>query len=256
MAAFLAQAAVRRTPVVLDGVVSGAAALLAEELAPGSRAWWVAGHRSTEPAHTLVLEQLDLTPLLELNMRLGEGSGATTAIPLITMAVRVLTDMATFADAGVSGPADGVAADARADASEVVAPAPSPGAVAAAEPQFLAPEDAEPAHATDAGTGTPEPERDTSPADADATPSGRTTAADTGPQGTSPADATPQSSDTTATEPGTPGTGPTPQSGDTTPAGTATPEAETTPRDATSADATPGGAAGSPERGAGATPAT
>jgi nicotinate-nucleotide--dimethylbenzimidazole phosphoribosyltransferase len=106
MAAFLAQAAVRRTPVVLDGVVSGAAALLAEELAPGARAWWVAGHRSTEPAHTLVLEQLDLTPLLEMTMRLGEGSGATAALPLLTMAVRVLTDMATFDDAGVSGPAE------------------------------------------------------------------------------------------------------------------------------------------------------
>ncbi|MBB4904768.1 nicotinate-nucleotide--dimethylbenzimidazole phosphoribosyltransferase [Actinophytocola algeriensis] len=116
MAAFLAQAAVRRTPVVLDGVVSGAAALLAEELAPGARAWWVAGHRSTEPAHTLVLEQLDMTPLLELNMRLGEGSGATTAIPLLTMAVQVLTDMATFADAGVSGPATEAAA------TETVAP--------------------------------------------------------------------------------------------------------------------------------------
>jgi nicotinate-nucleotide--dimethylbenzimidazole phosphoribosyltransferase len=106
MAAFLAQAAVRRTPVVLDGVVSGAAALLAEELAPGARAWWVAGHRSTEPAHTLVLEQLDLKPLLELGMRLGEGSGATAAIPLLTMASQVLTDMATFEDAGVSGPAE------------------------------------------------------------------------------------------------------------------------------------------------------
>jgi nicotinate-nucleotide--dimethylbenzimidazole phosphoribosyltransferase len=104
MAAFLAQAAVRRTPVVLDGVVSGAAALLAEELAPGARAWWVAGHRSTEPAHTLVLDQLDLKPLLELNMRLGEGSGATAAIPLLTMAAQVLLDMATFEDAGVSSP--------------------------------------------------------------------------------------------------------------------------------------------------------
>lgn len=105
MAAFLAQAAVRRTPVVLDGVISGAAALLAEELAPGARAWWVAGHRSTEPAHTLVLDQLDLKPLLEMDMRLGEGSGAAAAIPLLTMAVQVLTDMATFEDAGVSGPA-------------------------------------------------------------------------------------------------------------------------------------------------------
>jgi hypothetical protein len=93
--------------VVLDGVVSGAAALLAEELAPGARAWWVAGHRSTEPAHSLVLEQLDMRPLLEMDMRLGEGSGATAAIPLLTMAVRVLTDMATFADAGVSGPDTG-----------------------------------------------------------------------------------------------------------------------------------------------------
>jgi nicotinate-nucleotide--dimethylbenzimidazole phosphoribosyltransferase len=105
MAAFLAQAAVRKTPVVLDGVISGAAALLAEELAPGARSWWVAGHRSTEPAHTLVLEQLDLKPLLEMNMRLGEGSGATAAIPLLTMAVDILNNMATFADAGVSGPA-------------------------------------------------------------------------------------------------------------------------------------------------------
>lgn len=118
MAAFLAQAAIRRTPVVLDGVVSGAAALLAEELAPGARAWWVAGHRSTEPAHTLVLEQLDLEPLLEMNMRLGEGSGATAAIPLLSMAVQVLSDMATFADAGVTD------RDAEPEAAEeVVAPA-------------------------------------------------------------------------------------------------------------------------------------
>jgi nicotinate-nucleotide--dimethylbenzimidazole phosphoribosyltransferase len=102
MAGFLAQAAVRRTPVVLDGVISGAAALVAEELAPGAHAWWVAGHRSTEPAHTLVLEQLDLEPLLDLKMRLGEGSGATAAIPLLTMAVQVMRDMATFAEAGIS----------------------------------------------------------------------------------------------------------------------------------------------------------
>jgi len=104
MAGFLAQAAVRRTPVVLDGVVSGAAALVAEELAPGARAWWVAGHRSTEPSHTLVLEQLDLEPLLDLKMRLGEGTGATAAIPLLTMAVKVLAEMATFDEAGISGP--------------------------------------------------------------------------------------------------------------------------------------------------------
>ncbi|MGH3878923.1 MAG: nicotinate-nucleotide--dimethylbenzimidazole phosphoribosyltransferase [Actinophytocola sp.] len=104
MAGFLAQAAVRRTPVVLDGVVSGAAALVAEELAPGARGWWVAGHRSPEPAHALVLEQLDLEPLLDLRMRLGEGTGAVAAIPLLTMAAAILSDMATFADAGITSP--------------------------------------------------------------------------------------------------------------------------------------------------------
>jgi nicotinate-nucleotide--dimethylbenzimidazole phosphoribosyltransferase len=107
MAGFLAQAAVRRTPVVLDGVVSGAAALVAEELAPGARGWWVAGHRSTEPAHALVLEQLDLEPLLDMKMRLGEGTGATAAIPLLSMSVRILAEMATFDEAGISGPSAG-----------------------------------------------------------------------------------------------------------------------------------------------------
>ncbi|HEX2298874.1 MAG TPA: nicotinate-nucleotide--dimethylbenzimidazole phosphoribosyltransferase [Pseudonocardiaceae bacterium] len=105
MTGFLAQAAVRRTPVILDGLAAGAAALLAEELAPGAREWWVAGHRSVEPAHTLVLEHLQLTPVLELGMRLGEGSGAVAALPLLQMAARVLAEMATFDDAGVSGPA-------------------------------------------------------------------------------------------------------------------------------------------------------
>jgi nicotinate-nucleotide--dimethylbenzimidazole phosphoribosyltransferase len=106
MAAFLAQAAVRRTPVILDGVICGAAALVAAELAPGASDWWVAGHRSAEPAHTLVLEQLDLKPLLEFDMRLGEGSGAAAAIPLLSASVRILAEMATFTDAGVSGPAE------------------------------------------------------------------------------------------------------------------------------------------------------
>lgn len=105
MAGFLAQAAVRRTPVILDGLAAGAAALLAEEFAPGAREWWVAGHRSVEPAHTLVLEHLQLEPLLELGLRLGEGSGAVAALPLLQMAARVLAEMATFDDAGISGPA-------------------------------------------------------------------------------------------------------------------------------------------------------
>ncbi|WP_234995701.1 nicotinate-nucleotide--dimethylbenzimidazole phosphoribosyltransferase [Streptoalloteichus hindustanus] len=112
MAGFLAQAAVRRTPVVLDGVVVGAAALVAEELAPGAREWWVAGHRSAEPAHTMVLDHLELRPLLEMDMRLGEGSGAVAALPLLAMAVRVLGEMATFEDAGVSDRPAGLTANA------------------------------------------------------------------------------------------------------------------------------------------------
>jgi nicotinate-nucleotide--dimethylbenzimidazole phosphoribosyltransferase len=103
MAGFLAQAAARRTPVLLDGMVVGAAALVAEQLAPTARSWWLASHRSVEPAHALVLDHLGLKPLLELHMRLGEGSGALAALPLVMMAGRVLAEMATFADAGVSG---------------------------------------------------------------------------------------------------------------------------------------------------------
>lgn len=102
MAGFLAQAAVRRTPVLLDGVVVTAAALVADQLAPGARAWWRAGHRSTEPAHTLALQHLDLEPILDLGMRLGEGSGAAVALPVLRAAVATLASMATFDAAGIS----------------------------------------------------------------------------------------------------------------------------------------------------------
>ncbi len=111
LAGFLAQAAVRRTPVLLDGLVVGAAAMVADQLAPGARAWWRAGHRSTEPAHGLVLDHLSLTPLLELDLRLGEASGALAALPLVTMAGRLLAEMATFADAGVSEGGAGASED-------------------------------------------------------------------------------------------------------------------------------------------------
>lgn len=104
LAGFLAQAAVRRTPVVLDGLVTGAAALVAEEFAPGAHRWWLAGHRSAEPGSDVVLEHLDLEPLVDARMRLGEGSGAVTALPMLTAAVRVLREMATFSEAGVGGP--------------------------------------------------------------------------------------------------------------------------------------------------------
>ncbi|MCZ4078847.1 nicotinate-nucleotide--dimethylbenzimidazole phosphoribosyltransferase [Rhodococcus sp. H36-A4] len=102
MAGFLAQAAHRRTPVILDGLVVTAAALVAEESARGAREWWIAGHRSSEPAHSIALRHLRIEPLLELDMRLGEGSGALTALPLVHAAIAALKDMSTFADAGVS----------------------------------------------------------------------------------------------------------------------------------------------------------
>jgi nicotinate-nucleotide--dimethylbenzimidazole phosphoribosyltransferase len=102
MAGFLAQAAVRRTPVVLDGVVSAAAALVAEALAPGAKAWWVAGHRSTEPAQHAALSSLGLDPLVDVGMRLGEGTGGLLAVPILRAAVLTLAEMATFDEAGVS----------------------------------------------------------------------------------------------------------------------------------------------------------
>ena len=102
MAGFLAQAAVRRTPVMLDGIVSGAAALVAERLAPGAKAWWAAGHRSVEPAHTRALESLGLAPLVDLGLRLGEGTGALLAVPLLIAAADTLAGMATFDEANVS----------------------------------------------------------------------------------------------------------------------------------------------------------
>lgn len=101
MAGFLAQAAIRRTPVLLDGLVVTAAALVAEELAPGARAWWQAGHRSTEPAHSLALSHLRLDPIVDLGMRLGEGTGAAVALPIVRAAIAALASMATFAEAGI-----------------------------------------------------------------------------------------------------------------------------------------------------------
>ncbi|MDO4929427.1 MAG: nicotinate-nucleotide--dimethylbenzimidazole phosphoribosyltransferase [Corynebacterium sp.] len=103
MAGFLAQASVCATPVILDGVVVTAAALWANQLAPGASAWWLAGHRSAEPAHTRALEALNLTPLVDnYSMRLGEGSGAALALPLVKAATAILSEMATFDSAGVS----------------------------------------------------------------------------------------------------------------------------------------------------------
>ena len=106
MAGFLAQAAIRRTPMLLDGLVVTAAAMAAERMAPGVRAWWRAGHRSPEPAHAAALAALNLEPILDLGLRLGEGTGAALALPVLRAAVATCASMATFDDAGVSGGPD------------------------------------------------------------------------------------------------------------------------------------------------------
>jgi nicotinate-nucleotide--dimethylbenzimidazole phosphoribosyltransferase len=95
-------AAAHRLPVVIDGFISGAGALIAAGLAPQGKDYLIAAHLSVERGHRLVLERLGLTPLLNLTMRLGEGTGAALGISLVEAAVKVLNEMATFADAGVS----------------------------------------------------------------------------------------------------------------------------------------------------------
>jgi nicotinate-nucleotide--dimethylbenzimidazole phosphoribosyltransferase len=95
-------AASGRSVVLLDGFISGVAALVATRLAPALDAYLVAAHRSPEPGHALVLEALGLEPLLDLELRLGEGSGAALALPLLSAARAILVDMATFADTGVT----------------------------------------------------------------------------------------------------------------------------------------------------------
>jgi nicotinate-nucleotide--dimethylbenzimidazole phosphoribosyltransferase len=88
--------------VLLDGFITGAAALAAERIRPGARASMAAAHRSPEPGHALVLEALGLDPLLDLGLRLGEGSGAALALPLLDAALAILDEMATFDSAGVT----------------------------------------------------------------------------------------------------------------------------------------------------------
>ncbi|MCZ0928524.1 nicotinate-nucleotide--dimethylbenzimidazole phosphoribosyltransferase [Vreelandella janggokensis] len=99
--AYLA-AAVHRLPAVVDGFIATVAALVACRLCPAVRGYLVFGHRSEEPGHATALEALDAQPLLALGMRLGEGSGAALAFPLLQAAAGMLNEMATFADAGVS----------------------------------------------------------------------------------------------------------------------------------------------------------
>ncbi|GIW13185.1 MAG: nicotinate-nucleotide--dimethylbenzimidazole phosphoribosyltransferase [Tepidiforma sp.] len=107
LAGLVIGAAERRIPVVLDGFITGAAALLAAALAPSCRAYLIASHRSVEPGHGAILAVLGLEPLLDLGLRLGEGTGAALALQLIDAALAVRDEMATFDEAGVSERSEG-----------------------------------------------------------------------------------------------------------------------------------------------------
>jgi nicotinate-nucleotide--dimethylbenzimidazole phosphoribosyltransferase len=102
LAGVIIGAASRRVAVVLDGFISGAAALIAAGLAPQLKPYLIASHRSVEIGHQAILENLGLNPLFDLNLRLGEGTGAVLAFPLIEASTRILAEMATFSEAGVS----------------------------------------------------------------------------------------------------------------------------------------------------------
>lgn len=95
---FLVAAAQAGVPVLLDGVIALAEAAVAEDLAPGCVAWWAAGHRSTEPAQQLATDKLGMVPLLDLGLRLGEGSGAVAAVPLVRSAALLLSQMALLSE--------------------------------------------------------------------------------------------------------------------------------------------------------------
>lgn len=95
-------AAQRRIPVLVDGFIVSTAALVAVRQQPRVRDWLLFGHRSAEPGHQRILDSLEATPLLDLGMRLGEGSGAAVAVPLLRSACALHNAMATFDDAGVS----------------------------------------------------------------------------------------------------------------------------------------------------------
>jgi len=102
LAGFVVGAAASRVPVVVDGVIATAAALVAVAFVPAAAGYLFAGHRSTEPGASVALDALGLVPVLDLDMRLGEGSGAALAIPIVQAAAKVLREMATFDSAGVS----------------------------------------------------------------------------------------------------------------------------------------------------------
>jgi nicotinate-nucleotide--dimethylbenzimidazole phosphoribosyltransferase len=102
LAGAILRAAERRVPVVLDGFIVSAAALLARRIDPAAIDYCIAAHRSHEPGHRIALATLGLTPLLDLDLRLGEASGAALALPLVEAATRMISEMLTFGEAGVT----------------------------------------------------------------------------------------------------------------------------------------------------------
>jgi nicotinate-nucleotide--dimethylbenzimidazole phosphoribosyltransferase len=102
LAGVILSAARARIPVLLDGYIVSAAALIAQAIAPESIGYCIAAHRSREPGHAAALELLDLRPLLDLDLALGEGTGAALALPLVEAAARMTREMRTFAEAGVA----------------------------------------------------------------------------------------------------------------------------------------------------------
>jgi nicotinate-nucleotide--dimethylbenzimidazole phosphoribosyltransferase len=102
LAGVIIGAAARRVPVIIDGFISGAAAMIAYHLAPATQPYMIAAHQSVEIGHRVMLEHLKLKPLLDLDLRLGEGTGAALGISLCQAACKILDEMATFGEAGVA----------------------------------------------------------------------------------------------------------------------------------------------------------
>lgn len=102
LAGLILGGAAARVPVVIDGVIAVAAAMVAAAMAPDVTGYLIGGHRSSEPGATVGLAHLGVEPLLDLGLRLGEGSGAALAVPLVQAAAKILIEMATFESAGVS----------------------------------------------------------------------------------------------------------------------------------------------------------
>jgi len=102
MVGMILAASFKQIPVLLDGVITGVAALIASKLNPNTKNYLIASHQSAEPAHFFILKSLQVEPLLQLSLRLGEGTGAILALPLLRSSKDLLQQMATFTEANVS----------------------------------------------------------------------------------------------------------------------------------------------------------